>query len=345
MRLYKVALCLIMLTTHRFVFSTYEDDAYKQYYRNQIKSIFDKNSNTDLMHTTSSKSYEIEQAQLDALALEYCKTHKNTYIAVIYPVGQGKEKEITELLQSCGPIIRTKKIYLKNDGPFYFIKHVYKGHHWIGDWDNDFGSVREVVRYRFPKQHQATRIFLFEAPNQKKVKKIKAQIRSIFSKGRKTMHTTDFHHETISLANVVFNKNSIHLLNNKKYKKLDNFEAQLHEYQEWQKNHHVDEECFCVTGNSVLAAYGIKDCDDFSFIHHGYDGIISSIYNKKIHCDTDKCMQDPTHKFNILFNPENHFYYDDVKFISLHASQEFNGMAMHENLIVHELLKTLSRQI
>jgi hypothetical protein len=286
---------------------------------------------TDFVKNGLLQDRDIKQEKnLDALAIEYCKNHKNTYIAVVYPLAIITNEEVEAFLNQCGPIIHKKNVYLKNEGPFYLLKHIYtikqvsaRTADWIGNWENNFVNVRVAAKARIPKGEGLLRFYLFECDNVKKVREVKEMVRSILKKrtGKgKGIHTTDFHPETVSLAHVVFNNNSIEFLNTKKHIKFDKFEQYLTEYKQWIKFNNLNPADCCVVGDAVRSVYGLQDCAHFSFVHQGNDAMLSLLNNPHITSYNNVLKDSSFGLGDLLFNQENYFYYEDIKFATLRAA-------------------------
>jgi hypothetical protein len=251
----------------------------------------------------------------DAMALEYCRLKKSTYIAVVFSSAVGKDEQIKQILQEYGCIYYEKSIYLVNEGPVNLIKQIYSTESWLGNWENKFSGARFKAAACF-KHKGFTRIFAFDSDNLDKVKEAKSRIRELFGIGKHSVHINDTHEEAVHLAQLFFNENSIHFLNTARPQNYNKFYQLLKEYKEWLVEHNVDKECFCIDGGSVMAAYGIRKPGDFDVLHYGYDELLSANQN----IDDSNHSKLPYHiktKDDIVFNPENHFYYDGLKFASL----------------------------
>ena len=69
-----------------------------------------------------------------------------------------------------------------------------------------------------------------------------------------------------------------------------------------------------------MSAYGIRDAQDLDFIHHGYDDI--QIENIDISSHNSELHYHVKNKDEIIFYPNNYFYYDGVKFATLKIIKE-----------------------
>jgi len=249
----------------------------------------------------------------DQIALEYCKLKKNTYIVSVFPSAIGQEEEIRRTISKYSNIVYDKRAFLRNYGPYNFIRTLYENEEWLGNYSNKFqgGAYKASLCYN---RVDFTRIYLIEADNPNKLIELKNEIRGLFKIGKHSAHINDTHEETLRIARSIFNENSIHFLNNAKPEFMMRFENLFGEYKKWLLNSDFDTDDFCVGGSGTLSAYGLRDCRDIDFLHRekhfGANSSIISCHNKEIHNYNHK-------KDEIIFNPDNHFYHMTLKFASL----------------------------
>ena len=148
------------------------------------------------------------------------------------------------------------------------------------------------------------------------LRQCKEGIRDLYKVQNHSVHINDSYEETVRLSQIFFNNNSIHFLNHAQLNHYENFYRLLDEYEKLLDAHNVIKDCFCVDGSASMAVYGIRAARDIDYFHYGYDDVkyrneaeIGS-HNGEIKHHT-KSMDD------IIFNPENHFYYEGMKFVSL----------------------------
>ena len=161
------------------------------------------------------------------------------------------------------------------------------------------------------------RVYLFESNQPEKVIECKKEIRNLFDIGNHSVHSSDNRKESITLAETLFVPNSIHFLNYAKLAHFNKFESWLKKYRKWIEMNNLNMECFCIDASAILSAYGLRKCADLDYLHHGYDNISTgdnyiASHNSSIHHHVYD-------KDDIIFNPDNHFYYKNVKFAALHV--------------------------
>ena len=89
------------------------------------------------------------------------------------------------------------------------------------------------------------------------------------------------------------------------------------------KENNIDTKKICVTSSSVLSVYGIRDSSDMDlFIDKKYIDIFKETpFGNHNKYTTDKHYS--THFEDIIYNPDNHFYFQGIKFCNLNIIDDF----------------------
>ncbi len=261
----------------------------------------------------------LAEKYIDAMVLQYCLLKDLTYIVHIFPAVKGDDvsEEIKKILRFFGHIVYEKQVNLVANGPVNLIKQLYAHEKWLGTYENDFSGAKSATKARFPNGRGAVKVYVLECATLEKVRACKDLLRGLFGIGNPSVHINDTHKETIDLAKIFFNENSIHFLNYGTGKNFEKFEQFFKRYKEWLNSNGVDQQCFCIDSSAVLSAYGIRDCHDLDFLHHGYNEIAHATKNADISSHNSSISHHVVGLDDIIFNPENHFYYKGLKFASL----------------------------
>jgi len=288
----------------------------------------------------------MQKKYLDASALAYATLKKNCYIALVMPAAVDKNNEIETVLNQHCTIVYKKNILLNKNGAFNLTKQLYKNEPWLGSWNNNFSGVWNKALCCFPQDHRKNnpiRVFLIEADNIELVKTCKQKIRNLFNLENHSIHINDTHEQTVVIAQSLFVENSIHFMNYSQQKNFSRFRPILHLYKTWLQKQNLPVENFCIDSGAILSAYGLRDCGDLDYLHHGYDHI------KPPHCliesHNNSMGNHKKTKDEIIFNPENHFWYNGVKFAALHIIKDLkqNGGGIQNKNDV-EMIKTILNQ-
>lgn len=190
----------------------------------------------------------------DALSLEYCRLKKNCFVAIVMPRGYDKIDVVRSMLADYGPLIDEKDVYLAGRGPENYVRHAYD---YLCDvpqkWVMNPKSVKDHIEKRFTNSHPV-HVFLFEGTGDTDTIKWKWSVRRALGLGTVTLHATDSHTESLHLAKLFFNENTIHFLNHALPIKNREF---IHFVNHLQNQLGEQEAAFALSGPAPYAAYGI----------------------------------------------------------------------------------------
>jgi|GEM_PF-3256612 len=133
----------------------------------------------------------------DQAALEYCRTHPKSFIAIIWPIAQGKSKKIKATFNAYGKIKYQKTAYFSPARAHYILQ---MAHPHIPD-------IQEHIAWYFPPgtYDKPARIFVVTYDNALTAVTCKHAIRKLFPGLQyRSIHTNDTHAETVELANYFF---------------------------------------------------------------------------------------------------------------------------------------------
>lgn len=255
----------------------------------------------------------LEEKYLDYMAYEYCKLKNNVYIACIWPSAVDKNEEIKKIIQEQGKIFYYKEIELTEQGQINFLAQIYCRHNWIGSYRDNFRGVNSKANECFRNKGNV-RIFAFEAENLDKVLEVKLKIRELFKIGNDSIHITDNKEESIEIAQLVFNENSIlHLNYGKPTKYKRNYEM-LMNYLDRLKINNKNMENFLIVSSMSLSIFGLREANDLDFIAiDSYKEIEDDLIDEH----SKELVYHKKSKEELIFSPENYFYYNGLKFVSL----------------------------
>lgn len=244
----------------------------------------------------------------DYMALEYSKLQKQTRIMIIYPninFEQTRDKLIN-IINKYGYIYYLRQFMLTKNGLANLICELYRGEQWIGGLfpKKNNGKVTKCFG------NNKTTAILIHFNDLEKVIECKEQCRNLYKLEKHSLHVNDTANETVRIAKTVFNKNSIDFLNmagNLSEKSMGNLTAYFNLIGDTNETYVVD-------GSIILEMYGIRDANDLDYI--SYHNIQFNYKGIELHTDKWIKYYSKT-KDDILFNPENHFYFNGFKFVVL----------------------------
>lgn len=259
----------------------------------------------------------------DEMALEYIKNKKTTYMMTLYQHCFGKLDEIMKILAKYKvKVVYHKDLILTDNGKLNYILSLYSGEPWIGNLSNGFPGVREQARLSYAAGSKIMAV-LVDSEDINNLVAAKKEIRDMIGVGKPSVHTTDTFEETWINATVCFNDQSVKFINSSPFActKNNKFQSLLRETRSILNNSMVDVDDICVVGSAPLTAYGIRECRDFDILHMSDDVGFSE--NVSSHNQYERLY--PVNKEQIIFNPNNHFYIEGVKFITLENMVEMKS--------------------
>ena len=253
------------------------------------------------------------------MALEYCLQEKNTHIAILNPIAHQIKEVSLQILKRYGKVYYQKDIEFNPNGYINLTKNIYQRESWLGNSKNQFIGARQYAKPAFRLNTPLT-IFVVYSDSVESLIQAKSAIRKLANVGNYAIHINDTHEETVALAGLLLNSNSVHYLNNRKdNNRFSNFHKHFTTYSNCLREQNINKEYFCVSGSSTLAAYGLRDSGDLDFIHFGNNkGDLEKHANIQSH---NKHLSSGNYFkiHDLLFNPNYFFYYKGFKFAALEA--------------------------
>lgn len=134
----------------------------------------------------------------DRQAFDYCMTHEKSFIAIVWPIAQGKDEQIRHVFGKYGAIQYQKNLFFTPEQAYSLLE---RAHYNAG-----IADMREHVRWYFPPGsfERHARIFILKFKNVKTATECKYAIRHLFNLQYRAIHINDTHDETVELAHLFF---------------------------------------------------------------------------------------------------------------------------------------------
>lgn len=256
----------------------------------------------------------LSEDHLDQMALQYCRLNSAIFIVCVFPVALGKKEELESILLDYGHICNEKEIFFRKYGPQNLARQLYKGESWVGDAKDGYPGTISHAKNRFTA-NKPVRVYVFECDDLFKVKEVKSRIRSLFPLENNSIHINDSHEETVRLAEQFFNARSIFFLNNSNYAPNEKFINYFEHFKKEIAEKGYDKNDFCIDGSAVMAAFGIRDANDLDFLYCGRQD--PAFEHPMISCHNLELIYHQEYLDELIYNPNNFFYYDGIKFLTL----------------------------
>lgn len=240
----------------------------------------------------------------DAIAYEYCKLKRNTFIVTVFPNSTYVKEEVKELLRKYGNVFYEKEVDLNKKGISNLLSQYWK--------EKELG-VYPQEEYR---ESNLLHVFIFETNDDIGYRRLMEVIQSEVG-----MSLSNSQEETIRLAQVFLNRNTIHFLNNACPIRNQLFEDAFEQYKNI-LNGQKKSDNFCLVSDAVKTTYGVNDSIKLVYIYretHNCDAIHNLLkrgFHKSLNSAYEESIDD------IIYNPENHFYYQGMKVATLKIAKK-----------------------
>lgn len=243
----------------------------------------------------------------DEMALNYATDHANTVICIQLPKARVSEEQVKSEINNCGRLIYQKEVILTQQGIENFLSLL----------TEDLLQEKEYVSFIKKGFDEGVsecclQAFLFEV-NVQLMKNVGLLLHTLSP----LLFVSQSHGQMVSLAQTFFNTNSIHRLNYAQKVTCTWFDVCIKKFGAWIEHNNYSRACFCVDSDTVLAAYGLRDCSEISFLYHGNEPLKASLDG--FFCNNEHAVWYPECLDDILFNPSYHFWYKGIKFASLNV--------------------------
>lgn len=260
----------------------------------------------------------LKKQYVDYIASEYSKLCTSTRFVLIWPSSAESVNEAVSIIDKNCNIIFKKEMFLSKNGQINLIRYIYSGEPWLGSGKDNFIGAINKANWCFASNINPLRLYLVETECD--LLDLKQRLRDIFKIDKHSVHINDTHCETITISNLLLNANSIEVLNVSNFYEYKWFDKLIHYYFEYINCNSLDTELLCLSGSAPLAVLGLREVRDLDFLH--IDKVESSCF-KEISSHNNEL-----HFYNktldeIIFNPENHFYYKNLKTVSIDNLKTF----------------------
>lgn len=136
----------------------------------------------------------------DAQAYNYCLSHQSSFIAIVWPIAQGKDNRIEQIFNKFGRIIYRKIVYFTPKKAYKLLKQAH--------YNANISDFKKHLAWYFPPgtYEQPARIFVLTFENAGQATACKYAIRNILFPHLqyRSIHINDYHAETVDLASSFF---------------------------------------------------------------------------------------------------------------------------------------------
>ena len=264
----------------------------------------------------------------EQLVTEYVRLDTGSYSATFFANRPAEQRQALKLLGERAEIIHIKDVALSDMGRRNINRLLYGHNTW---WNEEI--VERFVDLRFPHGGNITTAFFRIDPNDDP-RPVKEHVRQAFNDTH-WVHVNDVHEETVWVAEALLNPNGIDYLNLAPDRRPPTFDRLVRGYEaEIRATGQAD--CYCIDSGAVLAAFGLRDCNDLDYI--APLASMARLSGEDISSHMEEYAAFPVAVDDLIANPAFHFSWKGTKFLALHAVLLFKHLRASEKDLQDQIL-------
>ncbi len=246
---------------------------------------------------------------LDEAAIEAIRVKRGLRIVLLFPSVMSKKFAVDYLKSNC-EIIYNKTVIINRAGGREILKETYLGHSII-----HYGSdlLEQKIKNCFISKGPLT-VLLIQNFDLKSINQVKEDIRKHYSIGHDSIHITDSDDELSRVSKILFNNNSIDLINAQI--DLDKITQNLIlNFRNWLEFNNLNTHDFVIGGSALLGLMGYRKINDIDFLY-AKDYTKLPKYPKNIQDHLSQMKYYLNNVDDIIYDPRNYFWFMGLKFCS-----------------------------
>jgi hypothetical protein len=199
----------------------------------------------------------------------------------------------------------------------------------------------------FSHSNNPMKIVFLKKKSHEYMNDLKTEIRKHYNTGNDSCHSPDTQEECNWFA-TLFNNNTREFMQtcptlvNKTEKQ---FQLEFLRLKDFCTRHNVNMNRICVTSSAVLSAYCIRDCNDIDIL---IDKDLEDVFRHSSFDRHNKYAEQGhyiTSSDDIIYNPDNHFYYFGVKFCTLEIIYKYKQYRIENKLFGRQSIEKDKKDI
>ncbi len=259
----------------------------------------------------------LSQNHIESLVLEYVRLAKDVKVAVVFPVAAGRDSDIETMIEAQSKILYSKRIKLTYTGRTNFVRTLYAEENWIRNGSKDSSALAAAVAGRFGKADHVYLVYFVQS-NLNIARTYKETVRSWFDLGNFPMHISDYHIETLKVAEITLNENGIEWLNYSRNQRFPVFDNLFREFRDQLDSAAIDS--LVLDGSSTLTAFGLRDVNDIDYLGvKVFENLVGAASHD------EELIYHPKSKEELVLDPANYFWFEGIKLISIRNLREMKA--------------------
>ncbi|MCM1440270.1 MAG: hypothetical protein NC131_13870 [Roseburia sp.] len=257
----------------------------------------------------------LDKKYLDYMATEYIRLKKDVFFACIWSkADKSKNAVIDKMIRECCDVVYTSSIFLNYQGLRNLMIQIYGHQKWCGNIQNGYKGVLGKVDACY-QDNSETIIYVLDNVSLEKVVNLKNRIRSIYQIQNSSIHISDNSQESLEIAHILLNQNSVDLLNYGDICKCKEYISWIQQLGRELDLLDINREDFLVDSSGVLGIYGIRKPSDIDYLTFEKINNQQFSVNMEEHDKNMKYYLKP--KEELIYNPNNYLFAYGVKFSTL----------------------------
>ena len=254
--------------------------------------------------------------------------HKDFHCIILFPNNESLPDNLFNQ-------IKTHIIYdidipvenLKNNFKNNFIQLLYYNEGWCKNGSYE-GKAKPCFNYG-----ENLKVYFVEKQESNILLDLKKKVRKYYNIGNHSIHIPDTQEECNSILDLL-NYNTLSFMDKTPslYINFSNFKKLFEKLKQFCQENKIDTKKISITSSSVLSVYGIRDCSDLDlFIDKKYIDIFKNTqFDNHNKYTIDKHYS--KHFEDIIYNPDNHFYFQGIKFCNLSIILDYKKYRVENKL-------------
>ena len=273
-------------------------------------------------------SRHVSAELLDFAACKFIEYSESAYVAIVWPAAFGRGKTVEGEIPN---VIYQKTILLNRNGARNLVQQMFPGEQSSGCGEIESAVASNKIAQCF-KSSGPLRVLAYHANCSREVVEIESRIRSIFGEGDHAVYITSSKDEAVRAAQLLFNENGIHFLNNAKPYTFASTHNTLRQFEEHLDKNGLSKECAVLDDGMVLALYGLRESSDMALVVSAPEPSLGD--KSGVEARRDWLPHHGRGRSSLVFDPRYHFYFSGIKFVAFHQVYAMKKIRSDDNDIV-----------
>lgn len=257
----------------------------------------------------------LDHQYLNYMITEYIRIKENVFFACIWPrADQSKWTAVDRLIKEKCDIVYRTSVVLTYNGLKNLMIQIYEKQEWCGNLQNGYRGVTGKADACYAESEK-TIIYILDNARLPEIIDLKKNVRNIYQMANHSIHISDNSQESLKMAHLLLNANSVDALNYGQMFKYKRYIAIIKRLSKELVAYRLDSEAFLIDSSGVLGVYGIRypnDIDCLTF-HHLQD----YHFSEKVTEHDEYISYYSSTKEELIYNPNYYLYAYEIKFCTL----------------------------